>query len=82
MADLLTKGSIMKRTEYRGFVIDKDSLGRQYIYNMGSQVSEENDHKLLHGEFEIAQIKRFIDAQIENMQQFGSYNSTLSVNDF
>ena len=33
----------MKRTTYKGFVIDRDNLGRLYIYNTKSPYSEDSD---------------------------------------
>lgn len=33
----------MKRTIYKGFAIDKDDLGRLYIYNTRSPYSEGSD---------------------------------------
>jgi len=37
----------MKRTIYKGYVIDQDDLGRTYIYNTASQYSEDSDRKLV-----------------------------------
>lgn len=37
----------MKRTEYKGYIIDVDDLGRIYIYNTASPYSEESDHILV-----------------------------------
>ena len=33
----------MKRTTYKGFIIDRDNLNRLYIYNTKSPYSEGND---------------------------------------
>ena len=37
----------MERTNYKGFVIDRDNLGRVYIYNTSSKFSEDFDRKYL-----------------------------------
>ena len=37
----------MKRTIYKGYVIDRDDLGRIYIYNTASLYSEDSDKKLV-----------------------------------
>lgn len=33
----------MKRELYKGYIIDKDNLGRPYIYNTASPYSEDSD---------------------------------------
>ena len=45
----------MKRTTYKGYIIDQDDLGRTYIYNTESQYSEDSDRRLVtdyHGKSE------------------------------
>lgn len=45
----------MKRTTYKGYIIDHDDLGRTYIYNTASQYSEDSDRQLVtdyHGKSE------------------------------
>lgn len=37
----------MKRTIYKGYVIDRDDLGRLYVYNTKSQYAEDSDRKYL-----------------------------------
>jgi len=37
----------MKRTIYKGYVIDRDNLGRLYVYNTKSPCSEDSDRKYL-----------------------------------
>lgn len=37
----------MKRTIYKGYVIDRDDLGRLYVYNTKSPYTEESDRKYL-----------------------------------
>lgn len=54
----------MKRTEYNGYVIDTDSLGRPYIYNTASPYSEDSDHILVYADG-MDQIKAIIDARIQ-----------------
>lgn len=38
----------MKRTKYKGYIIDTDNLGRPYIYNTASPYSEDSDYILIH----------------------------------
>lgn len=38
---------MIKREEYRGYIIDQDNLGRAYIYNILSPYYEDNDHILV-----------------------------------
>lgn len=38
----------MKRTKYKGYIIDTDNLGRPYIYNTSSPYSEDADHILIY----------------------------------
>ena len=35
----------MKKTTYKGYIIDKDNLGRTYVYNKQSPYSEDSDKK-------------------------------------
>ena len=37
----------MKRATYKGYVIDTDDLGREYIYNTESTYSEDSDRILI-----------------------------------
>jgi hypothetical protein len=56
----------MKRVEnYKGFTIDTDNLGRQYIYNNTSPYSEDSDKQILGMGFNLKQIKEIIDEKIE-----------------
>ena len=56
----------MKRTTYKGYVIDTDNLGRPYIYNTTSPYSEESDHILIFidSKKQLAQAKAIIDERI------------------
>ena len=58
----------MKRHIYRGYIIDTDDLGRPYIYNTASPVSEDSDKLLIYidGKRQYAQAKAIIDARIES----------------
>ena len=57
----------MKRTIYKGYVIDTDNLGRPYIYNTESPYSEDSDRVLISidGKRQLAQAKAIIAARIE-----------------
>lgn len=37
----------MKRTTYKGYIIDEDDLGRPYISSTASKYSEDNDRVLI-----------------------------------
>lgn len=54
----------MKRTTYRGYIIDKDNLGRLYIYNTESAYSEDSDRILVNADT-LKAAKEIIDARIE-----------------
>lgn len=56
----------MKRTIYKGHVIDYDSLGRLYIYNTASSYSEDDD-KILVTVFYGKSPKRMTDLQAAKM---------------
>lgn len=53
----------MKRTKYKGFIIDTDNLGRPYIYNTASPYSEDNDHKLINA-CTIGEAKEIVDHEV------------------
>lgn len=53
----------MKRTTYKGIVIDTDDLGRVYIYDPRSSYSEENDHILTYTS-SLKDTKQFIDQKL------------------
>lgn len=57
----------IKRTEYRGYIIDVDDLGRPYIYNTASPYSEDSDRILIYidGTRQLEQAKAIIDARVE-----------------
>jgi hypothetical protein len=56
----------MKRVEnYRGYVIDTDNMGRQYIYFKNSPFSEDCDHTIIGTGLKLKEIKRKIDERIE-----------------
>lgn len=57
----------MKRTEYRGYIIDTDDLGRPYIYNTASPYSEESDHVLVNART-IKEAKAIVDTEIERVE--------------
>ena len=54
------------RTEYRGYIIDVDDLGRPYIYNTASPYNEDSDRQYIYIEHGITGAKAIIDAQIEH----------------
>lgn len=56
----------MKRTIYKGYIIDTDDLGRPYIYNTKSPYSEDGDRILVNIDDRkpVTQIRRIIDARI------------------
>ena len=61
----------MKRTTYKGYVIDEDDLGRPYIYNTASKYSEDSDHILIcidGSKKQIAQAKAIIDRRAEKSE--------------
>lgn len=62
----------MKRTEYKGYIIDTDNLGRPYIYHTDSPYSEESDHIPVYAD-DVKQIKAIIDARIESGQDIRHY---------
>lgn len=63
----------MKRTEYKGYVIDSDNFGRPYIYNTESQYSEDSDHILVRAR-SIKECKAIIDARIHYRADVRSYS--------
>ena len=58
-------------TKYKGYIIDRDDLGRLYIYNTSSPYSEENDRILISAK-SIAEAKKIISARIESGQDVRS----------
>lgn len=57
----------MKRTLYKGYIIDTDNLGRPYIYNTNSKYSENSDNILIFTN-NIKEIKLIIDNRISSNQ--------------
>lgn len=57
----------MKRTNYKGYIIDVDDLGRPYIYNTASPYAEDADKILVNidAKRQLSQIKKIIDARID-----------------
>jgi len=53
----------MKRTNYKGYIIDKDTLDRTYIYNTNSPYSESDDRNYHCGRT-LADAKAAIDKEI------------------
>lgn len=51
----------MKRSTYKGYVIDTDNLGRIYIYNTASPYSEDNDKLIMGVNIKLRDIKARID---------------------
>ncbi len=49
------------RTTYKGYIIDKDNLGRVYVYNPKSPYSEDSDHILIHNGSTLKAAKETID---------------------
>lgn len=62
----------MKRTTYKGYIIDTDNLGRPYIYNSSSPYSEDSDRILIFGVNKISDAKAIIDARISSGQDIRS----------
>lgn len=54
----------MKRHIYKGYVIDTDNLGRQYIYNTASPYSEDIDKKIIGVGLKYAELKAIVDDEI------------------
>lgn len=54
----------MKRTEYKGYIIDTDNLGRPYIYYTASPYSEESDRILVNVRT-LKEAKKIIDLSIQ-----------------
>lgn len=55
----------MKRTVYRGYIIDIDGLGRLTIHNASSPYSEDSDHIMVYADT-LKQGKAIIDARIRH----------------
>jgi hypothetical protein len=55
----------MKRTTYKGYIIDTDNLGRQYVYNTASPYSEDSDKIIIGVGYKLADIKKAIDQSTE-----------------
>jgi hypothetical protein len=63
----------MKRVEnYKGYVIDTDTLGRQYIYCKSSPYSENSDNITLGTGLKVKEIKSIIDLRISTGQDVRS----------
>lgn len=54
----------MKRHIYKGYVIDTDNLGRQYIYNTASPYSEDIDKKIVGTGLKYSELKSIVDEEI------------------
>jgi len=54
----------MKRTNYKGYVIDKDTLDRTYIYNTNSPYSESDDRNYHTGKGTLKDAKAAIEKEI------------------
>ena len=54
----------MERTEYKGYIIDTDNLGRPYIYNTSSPYNEDSDHITVYANT-LEQCKAIVDARIQ-----------------
>lgn len=63
----------MKRTEYKGYIIDSDNFGRPYIYNTESPYSEDSDYILIRAR-SIRECKAIIDARIQYKADIRSYS--------
>ncbi|SHI74584.1 hypothetical protein SAMN02745975_00513 [Geosporobacter subterraneus DSM 17957] len=55
----------MKRTTYKGYIIDTDNLGRQYVYNTDSPYSEDSDKIVIGVGHKLSAIKAAIDKAID-----------------
>lgn len=53
----------MKRTIYKGYVIDRDDLGRLYVYNTKSPYAEDSDRKYLSANT-LKEAKEWISAEV------------------
>jgi hypothetical protein len=62
----------MKRTNYKGYIIDTDDLGRLYIYNTASPYSEDSDHILITAA-SAKEAKAIITARIDTGRDIRSY---------
>lgn len=62
----------MKSTNYKGYIIDVDDLGRLYIYNTASPYSEDSDHILVSAD-NIKQAKAIITARIDTGRDIRNY---------
>ena len=54
----------MKRHIYKGYVIDTDNLGRQYIYNTVSKYSEDCDKMIVGVGLKYSELKQIVDNEI------------------
>lgn len=54
----------MKRTQYKGYIIDRDNLGRLYIYDKTSPYGEDSDHILVYCT-SVKDAKTIIDLRIQ-----------------
>lgn len=54
----------MKRIEYKGYIIDRDILGRAYIYNTRSPYSEDID-KIYVRALDLHDCKRIVDLRVK-----------------
>ena len=54
----------MKRITYKGYIIDRDGLGRLYIYNTASPYSEDSDRIFINAS-SIKAAKEIITVRVE-----------------
>lgn len=63
----------MKRTKYKGYIIDTDNLGRPYIYNTASPYSEDSDYITVYADT-LEQCKAIVDACIQYNMNIHRYS--------
>ena len=54
----------MKRQAYKGYIIDRDNLGRIYIYNTESPYNEDCDREIVYNGNTVKAAKELIDQHI------------------
>lgn len=58
--------------KYKGYIIDRDDLGRLYIFNTASQYSEDSDRQYIHSGDSIRAAKEEINARIARSMRMES----------
>lgn len=66
----------MKRTKYKGYIIDTDNLGQPYIYNTASPYNEDSDYITVYADT-LKQCKAIVDARLKynaDIRQYSDIN--------